>query len=678
MKENVFIGWGGNSHLANMVKFALDKQHNYLGIVGGAHSNYKDKAISLYQTIINQMNDCTHAIFLIEKIGMTEKIISHNLMFEFGYLVSKIGKDHVHCFLIDTKEADRHPFYIEGYQYNQIDTDRQKVLENIDKRDVEIDKIVDKIVNIVEHDLKKDKEYETVCKNFKKATVQAAEMIVRKFVRISPKEFEMDKIEILANWHNSKIILRNYASGRDDSSPIKIANILIHSMEACYYHEELDKLSDICQSITENKKDTSEELKAAINIVQANSKLFMEYSGLTEPIKSVVALEDLKMLFDINFDGFKSNENLFLYLKYFHNDRLALLHLLYSNGETDAAPKKYNLDSAKRYAEEALRILKVIARKYPKEEEYILLYEGYVHRDLYKIYKELNMSDAKNSINAALSAIKNFKRTYSHYKSYDTYLLNSFDAEYCLRLQESRPYIKENIKNDTEKKITELIEKMTKNRVPHIVINQALNYQVNYKYRNSDYELNEDTVESDITDFKKEIINSSVDKKNGILRVDDFLNQKVKKNIITNLVNKFTEIFREHRPTIVLTIEASGIPIAALCAKELDAELVYAKKSKHEAHIDNCYQAKIFCISARKPINAYVLKTCLRATDRVLIIDDILASGETVNGLISIIEQANAKLVGVGVCIQKLDSETNKHKFKNLHSLAKIKTNKKC
>ena len=140
---------------------------------------------------------------------------------------------------------------------------------------------------------------------------------------------------------------------------------------------------------------------------------------------------------------------------------------------------------------------------------------------------------------------------------------------------------------------------------------------------------------------------------NDILKVDSFLNQQIDISLLELLASKWYQEFKDKNITKILTIEASGIALATLTAYKFNVPLVFAKKSKSSNMSDNLYKAKVFSYTHHINNEIYVDKAYLNEFDNILIIDDFLANGEAVTGLINLTRQANAKVVGVGIAIEK-------------------------
>ena len=139
----------------------------------------------------------------------------------------------------------------------------------------------------------------------------------------------------------------------------------------------------------------------------------------------------------------------------------------------------------------------------------------------------------------------------------------------------------------------------------------------------------------------------------SIIKVDGFLNHKVDTGLMRAMAREFSSLFNLDGLTVVLTVEASGIPLAAICAEELGVPLVFAKKSKSDNIEGGLYHSDIFSYTYKKKFTLLVSKQWLSSDDKVLIIDDFLANGEALRGTVDIVDQAGAEILGIGVAIEK-------------------------
>lgn len=138
-----------------------------------------------------------------------------------------------------------------------------------------------------------------------------------------------------------------------------------------------------------------------------------------------------------------------------------------------------------------------------------------------------------------------------------------------------------------------------------------------------------------------------------ILKVDSFLNHQLDVPFLKELAKEFVRRYEGERITKVLTIEASGIAVAVLTAEILNVPAVFAKKAKTSNLGDDVYTAKVHSFTHGTDHTVMVSKKYLDERDRVLIIDDFLANGEALRGLIALCGAAGAKVAGCGVVIEK-------------------------
>lgn len=139
----------------------------------------------------------------------------------------------------------------------------------------------------------------------------------------------------------------------------------------------------------------------------------------------------------------------------------------------------------------------------------------------------------------------------------------------------------------------------------------------------------------------------------NIVKVDGFLNHRVDTALLSEMADEFAKYFDIKNITMVLTVEASGIALATVCAERYGVPLVFAKKAKSDNIEGGLYQSDIFSYTYRKKVTLLVSQDWIKPSDRVLIIDDFMANGEALRGLCEIVEQAGASLEGVGIAVEK-------------------------
>lgn len=153
--------------------------------------------------------------------------------------------------------------------------------------------------------------------------------------------------------------------------------------------------------------------------------------------------------------------------------------------------------------------------------------------------------------------------------------------------------------------------------------------------------------------LKEKIINNGVLISDQILKVDSFLNHQLDPELIMEVGKEFARRFGKDDVTKILTVEASGIAVALTTAMELKVPVVFAKKSKPSTLKGKTLSSVIHSFTKNQTVTITVSETYLSPDDRVLIVDDFLAMGSASKGLIDIVKQANATLVGVGIVIEK-------------------------
>lgn len=153
--------------------------------------------------------------------------------------------------------------------------------------------------------------------------------------------------------------------------------------------------------------------------------------------------------------------------------------------------------------------------------------------------------------------------------------------------------------------------------------------------------------------LEQKIIQEGLVKSKEVLKVDQFLNHQIDVQLLNDMAELFYAKFKDCPITKVLTIEASGIAIATMVAYRFKVPLVFAKK-RHTSNLgQDLYQAKIFSFTHQTHYDLVISKDYLDENDHVLLIDDFLASGSALNGLLDIVNQAKANLSGIGIAIEK-------------------------
>ena len=138
-----------------------------------------------------------------------------------------------------------------------------------------------------------------------------------------------------------------------------------------------------------------------------------------------------------------------------------------------------------------------------------------------------------------------------------------------------------------------------------------------------------------------------------ILKVDSFLNHQMDIALLDEIGKELYRLFKDRGITKVITIEASGIAIAVSAARCFNVPAVFAKKARSLNIGKDVYKARVHSFTYDNDYDITMSQNYLSASDTVLIVDDFLANGAALNGMISICEQAGAKIGGIGICIEK-------------------------
>lgn len=139
----------------------------------------------------------------------------------------------------------------------------------------------------------------------------------------------------------------------------------------------------------------------------------------------------------------------------------------------------------------------------------------------------------------------------------------------------------------------------------------------------------------------------------NIIKVDGFLNHQIDAQFLGLLADEFARLFDLSRVTKVLTAEASGIALATICAYKWGLPMIFAKKSKSDNIEGGLYKSEVFSYTYKKTYTMICSKEWLKADDHVLIIDDFMANGQAMKGLIDLVSEAGAELVGIGCAVEK-------------------------
>ena len=153
--------------------------------------------------------------------------------------------------------------------------------------------------------------------------------------------------------------------------------------------------------------------------------------------------------------------------------------------------------------------------------------------------------------------------------------------------------------------------------------------------------------------LKDRILKDGVVKPGNILKVDSFLNHQMDIALFDQIGKEFKRRFAKEKINKIVTIEASGIGIPCIVARHFNVPVVFAKKSKSINIEGEMYVAEVESFTHKCKNQVIVSKKFLNPEDRVLIIDDFLANGCALQGLISIVNEAGASVEGIGIVIEK-------------------------
>ena len=153
--------------------------------------------------------------------------------------------------------------------------------------------------------------------------------------------------------------------------------------------------------------------------------------------------------------------------------------------------------------------------------------------------------------------------------------------------------------------------------------------------------------------LEEKILKDGVIKSGNVLKVDSFLNHQIDVPFIAKLGEEFKRLYADTPITKILTIESSGIGLASVAAMYFNVPVVFAKKSSGSNMDKDVYFTEIYSYTHNKVNEVVVSKRFISTEDRVLIIDDFLANGCALEGLIDIVRQAGATVEGVGIAVEK-------------------------
>lgn len=153
--------------------------------------------------------------------------------------------------------------------------------------------------------------------------------------------------------------------------------------------------------------------------------------------------------------------------------------------------------------------------------------------------------------------------------------------------------------------------------------------------------------------LKKMIIEQGEVREGNILKVDSFLNHQLNPEFLYRMGEEFHRLFKDKEITKILTIEVSGIAVALMAALIFKVPVVFAKKTLSLNLDKDIYTSKVFSYTKNKEYNIMISKRYLDSNDKILIIDDFLAEGNAIRGLIDVAQKSGAEIMGIGIAIEK-------------------------
>mgnify|MGYP006341445637 FL=1 len=175
----------------------------------------------------------------------------------------------------------------------------------------------------------------------------------------------------------------------------------------------------------------------------------------------------------------------------------------------------------------------------------------------------------------------------------------------------------------------------------------------------------------------QKILNEGIVLSDQVLKVDAFLNHQIDPVLMQLIGKEFAARFKDAGITKIITIEASGIAPAIMAGLELGVPVIFARKYQSLTLKDDLYRSKVFSFTKQTESTIAISNKHLSSTDKALVIDDFLANGQAALGLIDLIHQANAEVVGVGIVIEKSfqpGREVLLEKGYRVESLARVKS----
>jgi len=154
--------------------------------------------------------------------------------------------------------------------------------------------------------------------------------------------------------------------------------------------------------------------------------------------------------------------------------------------------------------------------------------------------------------------------------------------------------------------------------------------------------------------LKEKILREGKVLSDTVLKVDSFLNHQIDPAFTMDLGKEIASRFEKDSVTKILTVEASGIAVAMATGLALNVPVIFAKKKRAATADPNVYTSTIYSFTKDESVDIYVNSRFLSPSDNILLVDDFLAQGEALKGMVDIVKQSKASLAGAGIVIEKV------------------------
>ena len=384
--ENVFIAWSGNYELACEVAKLLEQRGDNV-VVGGGYP----RGMFIGSQVINQMDSCTHAIILAQKKSDTDSSskFSDNLMFEWGYLVSKLPEGRVSTYLIDT-------------QLNDLPSDLGGTW-------------AESVVSAG------------------RPSSEAAEDIVRLFNVERPR---LDKIEVIAGWQDVKGLLDEYIA-RHSRSHSEVAQYVLFSVLSSFYNNEVDVLDRKIASI----KTRSESLSAVISMVRAMLRVYISTSYMAKPLgisEYTEVITQLEHRFEKDIDP--ADEDLAQWVHIVRLEHMQFSNYLMALSIPDDDDTYYH-EEVIRLGKSAVKLVNENLSLFPENKHFAAIYLSYLHRNMAISYRVLGME--KEAVEQLDESVRMRAEFFFHYRDRhpeDVMVCDKIAQEYYLALLEQTEF----------------------------------------------------------------------------------------------------------------------------------------------------------------------------------------------------------------------------------------------